>query len=123
MGSPACYATRTVRRASRRWERRWRCVWSPRTLDDPPGETTHWTAAAMAKETGISVSSVQRTWRKHGLQPHRAHRSNLSKAPRFAASLGEFVALYVDPPPHAFVLSIDEKSQIRALDRTQPGLP
>ena len=94
-----------------------------RTLDDPPGETTHWTAAAMAKETGISVSSVQRIWRKHGLQPHRSHRFKLSNDPRFAAKLREIVGLYVDPPTHAVVLSIDEKSQIQALDRTQPGLP
>jgi transposase len=94
-----------------------------RTLDDPPGETTHWTAAAMAKETGISVSSVQRIWRKHGLQPHRSHQFKLSNDPRFAAKLREIVGLYVDPPMHAVVLSIDEKSQIQALDRTQPGLP
>src|SRR5215475_6012971 len=94
-----------------------------RTLDDPPGETTHWTAAAMAKETGISVSSVQRIWCKHGLQPHRSHQFKLSNDPRFAAKLREIVGLYVDPPMHAVVLSIDEKSQIQALDRTQPSLP
>jgi transposase len=94
-----------------------------RTLDDPPSETTHWTAAAMAKETGISVSSVQRIWRKHGLRPHRSHQFKLSNDPRFAAKLREIVGLYVDPPMHAVVLSIDEKSQIQALDRTQPGLP
>jgi transposase len=94
-----------------------------RTLDDPPGETTHWTAAAMAKETGISVSSVQRIWRKHGLQPHRSHQFKLSNDPQFDAKLREIVGLYVDPPMYAVVLSIDEKSQIQALDRTQPGLP
>ena len=94
-----------------------------RTLDDPPGETTHWTAGAMAKESGISVSSVQRIWRKHGLQPHRSRHFKLSNDPRFAAKLHEVVGLYVDPPAHAVVLSIDEKSQIQALDRTQPGLP
>jgi transposase len=94
-----------------------------RTLDDPPGETTHWTAAAMAKESGISISSVQRIWRKHGLQPHRSSQFKLSNDPRFAAKLREIVGLYVDPPMHAVVLSIDEKSQIQALDRTQPGLP
>jgi transposase len=94
-----------------------------RTLEDPPGETTHWTAAAMAKETGISVSSVQRIWRKHGLQPHRMHQFKLSNDPQFAAKLHEIVGLYVDPPAHTVVLSIDEKSQIQALDRTQPGLP
>jgi transposase len=85
-----------------------------RTLDDPPGETTHWTADAMAKETGISVSSVQRIWRKNGLRPHRSRQFKLSNDPRFAAKLHEIVGLYVDPPAHAVVLSIDEKSQIQA---------
>ena len=94
-----------------------------RTLEDPPGETTHWTAAAMAKETGISVSSVQRIWRRHGLQPHRTRQFKLSNDPQFAAKLHEIVGLYVDPPAHTVVLSIDEKSQIQALDRTQPSLP
>src|SRR6476661_2029995 len=94
-----------------------------RTLGDPPGETTHWTAAAMAKESDISVSSVQRIWRKHGLQPHRARHFKLSNDPRFAGKLHDIVGLYVDPPAHAVVLSIDEKSQIQALDRSQPGLP
>ena len=88
-----------------------------------PGETTHWTSAAMAKHIGISVSSVQRIWRKHGLQPHKIRQFKLSNDPRFAAKLLDIVALYVNPPGHAVVLSIDEKSQIQALDRTQPGLP
>jgi transposase len=94
-----------------------------RTLTDPPGETTHWTAAAMAQASGISVSSVQRIWRKHGLQPHRTRQFKLSNDPQFATKLHEIVGLYVDPPAHAVVLSIDEKSQIQALDRSQPGLP
>ena len=93
------------------------------TLAEPPGETTHWTAPAMAKVSGISVSSVQRIWRKHGLQPHRMRQFKLSNDPQFAAKLRDIVGLYVDPPAHAVVLSIDEKSQIQALDRTQPGLP
>jgi len=93
------------------------------TLSDPPGETTHWTAGAMAKATGISVSSVQRIWRKHGLQPHRTRQFKLSNDPQFAAKLHEIVGLYVDPPAHTVVLSIDEKSPIQALDHTQPGLP
>ena len=93
------------------------------TLTDPPGETTHWTAAAMAKQTGISVSSVQRIWRKHGLQPHRTRQFKLSNDPQFASKLREIVGLYLNPPMHAVVLSLDEKSQIQALDRTQPGLP
>jgi len=94
-----------------------------RTLAEPVGEVTHWTAPAMAKASGISVSSVQRIWRKHGLQPHRARQFKLSNDPHFAAKLHDIVGLYVDPPAHAVVLSIDEKSQIQALDRTQPGLP
>ncbi|MFP5249717.1 MAG: IS630 family transposase, partial [Acidobacteriota bacterium] len=93
------------------------------TLASPPGETTHWTAAAMAEQAGISVSSVQRIWRAHGLQPHRMRQFKLSTDPQFAAKLRDIVGLYVDPPAHAVVLSIDEKSQIQALDRTQPGLP
>jgi transposase len=93
------------------------------TLGDPPGETTHWTAAAMASAVGVSVSSVQRIWRAHGLQPHRVRQFKLSNDPRFVDKLRDVVGLYVDPPAHAIVLSVDEKSQIQALDRTQPGLP
>ena len=93
------------------------------TGTDPPGETTHWTAAAMAEATGISVSSVQRIWRAHGLQPHRVRQFKLSRDPEFVPKLRDIVGLYVDPPAHAIVLSVDEKSQIQALDRTQPGLP
>src|SRR4051812_40298624 len=91
----------------------------------PPasGETTHWTAGAMAQHVGISVSSVHRIWRKHGLQPHKIRRFTLSSDPRFAAKRIDIVGLYVNPPEHAVVLSIDEKSQIQALDRSQPGLP
>jgi transposase len=93
------------------------------TLEVPPGETTHWTAEAMAKLNGISVCSVQRIWRSHGLQPHRLRQFKLSTDPQFAAKVRDIVGLYVDPPAHAIVLSVDEKSQIQALDRTQPGLP
>jgi transposase len=93
------------------------------TLADPPAETTHWTAAMMAKAVGISVSSVQRIWRAHGLQPHRVRQFKLSNDPKFVDKLRDVVGLYVDPPAHAIVLSVDEKSQIQALDRTQPGLP
>jgi transposase len=93
------------------------------TLADPPGEATHWTGAMMAKAAGISVSSVQRIWRAHGLQPHRVRQFKLSNDADFAGKLRDVVGLYVDPPAHAIVLSIDEKSQIQALDRTQPGLP
>jgi len=93
------------------------------TLTDPPVEATHWTGAMMAKAAGISVSSVQRIWRAHGLQPHRVRQFKLSNDPKFVDKLRDVVGLYVDPPTHAIVLSIDEKSQIQALDRTQPGLP
>ena len=77
----------------------------------------------MAKAAGISVSSVQRIWRAHGLRPHLVRRFKLSNDPQFAAKLKEVVGLYVNPPDRAIVLSVDEKSQIQALDRTQPGLP
>jgi len=93
------------------------------TLTDPPIEATHWTGAMMAQASGISVSSVQRIWRSHGLQPHRVQQFKLSTDPQFVAKLRDVVGLYVDPPAHAIVLSVDEKSQIQALDRTQPGLP
>ena len=93
------------------------------TLAGPPPTASHWTGATMAKAAGISVSSVQRIWRAHGLRPHLIRRFKLSNDPQFAAKLKEIVGLYVNPPNHAIVLSIDEKSQIQALDRTQPGLP
>jgi transposase len=89
----------------------------------PPGETTHWTGTAMAALAKISVSSVQRIWRAHGLQPHRVRQFKLSRDPEFVPKLRDIVGLYIDPPAHAMVLSVDEKSQIQALDRTQPGLP
>jgi transposase len=95
-----------------------------RTLQEPPpGGVTHWTAPAMAAASGLSVSSVQRIWRAHGLRPHQVRSFKLSTDPKFAAKVEDIVGLYVDPPAHAVVLSIDEKSQIQALDRTQPGLP
>ncbi|GEP10259.1 IS630 family transposase [Methylobacterium gnaphalii] len=93
------------------------------TQGDPPGETTYWTAAAMSKVAAISVSSVQRIWRGHGLQPHRVRQFKRSTDPAFAAKLRDIVGLYVDPPAHAVVLSVDEKSQIQALSRTQSSLP
>ncbi len=93
------------------------------TNQTPPHEATHWTAAAMAKAVGISPSSARRIWNRHGLQPHRVRAFKLSNDPKFAEKLKDVVGLYVDPPAHAVVLSIDEKSQIQALDRTQPGLP
>jgi len=93
------------------------------TLTKPPGETTHWTGAMMAKASGISVSAVQRIWRAHGLRPHKVEQFKLSTDPKFIDKLRDVVGLYVNPPAHAIVLSVDEKSQIQSLDRTQPGLP
>src|SRR5438105_10962736 len=93
------------------------------TQTAPPAEVTHWTSAMMAKVVDISASSVQRIWRAHGLQPHRVKQFKLSTDPQFVDKLRDILGLYVDPPAHAVVLSVDEKSQIQALDRTQPGLP
>ena len=93
------------------------------TCTAPPHQATHWTGRAMAKANGISLGSVQRIWRAHKLQPHRLRTFKRSRDPGFAAKLTDIVGLYLDPPAHAVVLSIDEKSQIQALDRTQPGLP
>src|SRR5919202_1699589 len=93
------------------------------TATEPPHEATHWTAAAVAAAVGISPSSVLRIWRAHKLRPHRARTFKLSNDPQFVAKLRDIVGLYLDPPAHAVVLSVDEKGQIQALDRTQPGLP
>ena len=93
------------------------------TCATPPHEATHWTGRAMAKAVGISLRSVQRIWDAHKLQPHRLRTFKRSRDPEFATKLVDIVGLYVDPPEHAVVLSIDEKSQIQALDRTQPGRP
>jgi transposase len=89
----------------------------------PPGEATHWTGRMLAKAAGVSLRSVQRILEAHQLAPHRIRTFKLSNDPKFAAKLRDVVGLYVDPPAHAVVLSVDEKSQIQALDRTQPGLP
>jgi transposase len=93
------------------------------TCAEPPGEATHWTGRAMARAVGISLRSVQRIWAAHALQPHRIRTFKRSHDPDFAAKLEAIVGLYVAPPAHSLVLSVDEKSQIQALDRTQPGLP
>ena len=93
------------------------------TQRDHPVEATHWTASMMAEVAGISESAVRKIWRTHGLAPHRYRQFKLSNDPNFVEKLRDVVGLYVDPPGHAIVLSFDEKSQIQALDRTQPGLP
>lgn len=93
------------------------------TCAEPPGEVTHWTGRAMAKTVGISLRAVQRIWEAHRLQPHRWRTFKHSNDPAFAEKVEDVVGLYMHPPAHSIVLSIDEKSQIQALDRTQPGLP
>ena len=92
-------------------------------LGPAPGETTHWTGRMLAKAAGVSLRSVQRILEAHQLAPHRIRTFKLSNDPNFAEKLKDIVGLYVDPPEHAVILSVDEKSQIQALDRTQPGLP
>src|ERR1700690_2604831 len=93
------------------------------TTRQQPSNATHWSTRTMAAAVGISEASVRRIWRAHGLKPHRIHTFKLSNDPRFAEKLEDIVGLYLNPPEHALVLSLDEKSQIQALDRTQPGLP
>jgi transposase len=90
---------------------------------EPPGEKTHWTGRAVAKAVGVSLTAVQTLWRSSRLQPHRLRTFKKSNDPAFAAKVEDVVGLYMNPPAHAVVVSIDEKSQIQALDRTQPGLP
>jgi len=94
-----------------------------KTTQTTPPHATHWSTRTMAREVGISEASVRRIWRAHGLKPHRVESFKISRDPEFAAKLEDVVGLYLNPPEHALVLSVDEKSQIQALDRTQPGLP
>ena len=93
------------------------------TLREKPPDATHWSTRSMAAVAGISDTSVQRIWKAHGLQPHRVRTFKLSRDPQFLEKLQDVVGLYVHPPKKALVFSVDEKSQIQALDRTQPGLP
>jgi len=93
------------------------------TCSEPPGEVTHWTGRAMAEAAGLSLTTIQRIWKAHKLAPHRLRSFKRSNDPAFAEKVEDIVGLYIHPPAHAVVLSIDEKSQIQALDRTQPGLP
>jgi transposase len=92
------------------------------TQSTPPGET-HWSCRSMAKAQGVSPATVQRIWDAHGLAPHRVRSFKLSNDPRFSEKLTDVVGLYLNPPEKALVLCVDEKSQIQALDRTQPSLP
>ena len=93
------------------------------TLSEAPGEATYCTGRMMARASDVSLRSVQRIWAAHSLAPHRIRSFKLSRDPLLSERLRDVVALYVDPPAHAVVLSVDEKSQIQALGRTQPGLP
>jgi transposase len=88
----------------------------------PPGQT-HWSTRTLAKAQGVHPSTVARIWQEHGLQPHRQETFKLSRDPEFVPKLLDVVGVYLNPPQHAIVLCVDEKSQIQALDRTQPGLP
>jgi hypothetical protein len=93
------------------------------TLQEKPEGATHWSCRSMAKRAGVSASTVQRIWSARGLQPHRVQTFKLSGDPRFEETLVDVVGLYLDPPEQAVGLCMDEKSQIQALDRTQPSLP
>ncbi len=96
-------------------------VW--KTTQEKPANATHWSTRTMAAATGISEASVRRIWKAHGLKPHLLETFKLSNDPQFAEKLEAIIGLYLAPPEHAIVLCCDEKSQIQALDRTQPGLP
>ena len=93
------------------------------TTQAKPEAATHWSTRTMAEELGISAASVSRYWRKNGLKPHVVRGFKVSRDPKFVEKLEDIVGLYVSPPEHALVLCCDEKTQIQALDRTQPGLP
>jgi len=94
-----------------------------KTIKSKPKKGTHWTVRSMARETGISWKSVHRIWHAFGLQPHRQRHFTLSTDPFFVEKVRDIVGLYLNPPDKAMVLCVDEKSQIQALDRTQPILP
>ena len=93
------------------------------TLHEKPANATQWSCRSMAKAQGVSPATVQRIWDAHGLEPHRIKTFKLSRDPQFIEKLTDIVGLYMNPPDKAVVLCVDEKSQIQALDRTQPGLP
>jgi len=93
------------------------------TLHTTPAAATHWSTRTLARAQGVSPATVQRIWDAHGLQPHRTRTFKLSKDPHFVEKLTDVVGLYLNPPDKALVLAVDEKSEIQALDRTQPGLP
>jgi transposase len=94
-----------------------------KTTQEKPPDASHWSTRSMARAMSMSEATVRRIWHKHGLKPHVVKTFKLSNDPQFIERLEDIVGLYLNPPEHALVLSIDEKSQIQALDRTQPGLP
>ena len=94
-----------------------------KTMRETPPNATHWSVRTMGKAVGISHTSVQRIWAEHGLKPHLVSTFKVSNDPRFAEKVEDVIGLYLNPPDKALVLSVDEKSQTQALDRTQPGLP
>src|SRR2546425_5674082 len=94
-----------------------------KTTQETPSQATHWSTRSMARAAGVSEATVRRIWRAHGLKPHRVKSFKLSNDPRFAEKREDLVDLYLHPPQDAVVISVDEKCQIQALDRTQPGLP
>jgi transposase len=93
------------------------------TLHRPPPNATHWSTRTMANAQGVSEATVRRIWKQHGLRPHHVSTFKVSRDPHFVEKLTDVVGLYLNPPDKALVLCVDEKSQIQALDRTQPGLP
>jgi Homeodomain-like domain len=93
------------------------------TLPTKPDGMTHWSCRTMAQSQGVSKSTINNIWRAHNIQPHRTETFKLSRDPKFLEKMTDVVGLYLNPPQQAIVLCVDEKSQIQALDRTQPGLP
>ncbi|MGH8278411.1 MAG: IS630 family transposase, partial [Gammaproteobacteria bacterium] len=93
------------------------------TLHQPPAAATHWSTRTLAAKLGLSATTIRRVWQRNGLKPHVQRTFKLSRDPQFVDKLRDIVGLYLQPPEHALVLCCDEKSQIQALDRTQPGLP
>jgi transposase len=93
------------------------------TLQTKPKGMTHWSCRLMAERVGMSKSTISNIWRSHNIKPHRFKTFKLSRDPRFVEKLTDVIGLYLNPPEHALVLCVDEKSQVQALDRTQPGLP
>ena len=94
-----------------------------KTLESMPANSTHWSTRLMAEETGLSQNAIVRIWRAFGLQPHRVENFKFSKDPQFVEKVRDIVGLYLNPPDRAIVLCVDEKSQVQALNRTEPILP